>query len=35
MRQVVVSLMTLSAGTEDWYVGSYEKQALVNLIFGR
>ncbi|CAL9094372.1 unnamed protein product [Musa textilis] len=35
MRQIVVSLMTLSAGTEDWDVGSYEKQALVNLMSGR
>lgn len=35
MRQIVVSLMTLSAGKEDWDVGSYEKQALVNLMSGR
>ncbi|CAL9178511.1 unnamed protein product [Musa hybrid cultivar] len=35
MRQIVVSLMTLSAGTEEWDVGSYEKQALVNLMSGR
>ncbi|CAL9753421.1 unnamed protein product [Musa acuminata subsp. burmannicoides] len=35
MRQIVVSLMTLSAGTEDWDVGSYEKQALVDLMSGR
>ncbi|RRT62442.1 hypothetical protein B296_00043402, partial [Ensete ventricosum] len=36
MRQIVVSLMTLSSATEDWDIGSfYDNQALANLMSGR
>ncbi|URD80266.1 STYKc [Musa troglodytarum] len=36
MRQIVVSLMTLSSATEDWDIGSfYDNQALASLMSGR
>ncbi|KAM0950315.1 putative protein kinase RLK-Pelle-LysM family [Dioscorea sansibarensis] len=36
MRSIVVALMTLSASTEDWDMGSlYENQTIVNLMSGR
>ncbi|WOL16175.1 hypothetical protein Cni_G24957 [Canna indica] len=36
MRQIVVSLITLSSATEDWDVGTfYENQTIVNLMSGR
>ncbi|KAG6507166.1 chitin elicitor receptor kinase 1-like isoform X1 [Zingiber officinale] len=36
MRQVVVTLMTLSSATEDWDMGTfYENQALTGLMSGR
>ncbi|XP_042468405.1 chitin elicitor receptor kinase 1-like isoform X1 [Zingiber officinale] len=35
MRQIVVSLMTLSSATEDWDMGTFANQSLVNLMSGR
>lgn len=36
MRQIVVSLMTLSSATEDWDIGSFfDNQALASLMSGR
>ncbi|KAA8515541.1 hypothetical protein F0562_018848 [Nyssa sinensis] len=35
MRSIVVALMTLASSTDDWDVGTYENQGLVNLMSGK